>query len=141
MDLKVSDFKLGDRVIYDGNKPKYGYGTVERLNENYVFVLYDGGNFSMATHPSNLKLMLPNNNSWAPNPSSRVAKPSVLSKPKPNKLQTLDDNPNYFNKDEMRHLAVNYAITCMNGYKGSFEDWYDTISPTWRDIANQKKKK
>lgn len=43
-----------------------------------------------------------------------------------------------FNKDEMRHLAVNYAIHCMKGYDGSFEAWYDNISPDWRKIANRK---
>ena len=43
-----------------------------------------------------------------------------------------------FNLDEMRHLAVNYAITSLNGYNGSFDSWYSRISPNWRKIANRK---
>lgn len=43
-----------------------------------------------------------------------------------------------FNIDEMRHLAVNYAINCVKGYEGSFDEWYNTVSPDWRHIANEK---
>lgn len=42
-----------------------------------------------------------------------------------------------FNEDEMRHLAVNYAITCQKGYQGSFEDWYAGLASNWKNIANQ----
>lgn len=43
-----------------------------------------------------------------------------------------------YNDDEMRHLAVNYAITCQKGYSGSFESWMRDLSPKWREIANKK---
>lgn len=43
-----------------------------------------------------------------------------------------------FNLKEVRHLSVNYAINCLNGYEGSFDMWYNKISPKWREIANQK---
>ena len=45
-----------------------------------------------------------------------------------------------FNFDELRHLAVNYAITSLKGYNGSFENWYSKISPRWKEIANRKPK-
>lgn len=41
-----------------------------------------------------------------------------------------------FNINELRHLAVNYAINCMKGYDGSFDDWFDNISKDWKEIAN-----
>jgi hypothetical protein len=44
-----------------------------------------------------------------------------------------------FNINEMRHLAVNFAINCLKGYDGSFDDWYSNISPEWKKIANQKR--
>ncbi|MEK6828977.1 MAG: hypothetical protein AABY15_02540 [Nanoarchaeota archaeon] len=44
-----------------------------------------------------------------------------------------------YNTDELRHLAGNYAITCLKGYDGSFEDWLKNIDPKWRKIANRKK--
>ncbi len=46
----------------------------------------------------------------------------------------------FFNLKEVRHLAVNFAIHCSNGYEGSFDEWYNNISPQWREIANQKTK-
>lgn len=42
-----------------------------------------------------------------------------------------------FNENEMRHIAVNYAITCQKGYTGSFEKWYSGIVSDWRTIANK----
>jgi hypothetical protein len=45
-----------------------------------------------------------------------------------------------YNVDELRHVAVNYAINCMHGYEGNFEDWFSIASPSWRDIANREKK-
>ena len=43
-----------------------------------------------------------------------------------------------YNDDEMRHIAVNYAIHCLKGYEGSFTDWFNGISKDWRKIANRK---
>lgn len=43
-----------------------------------------------------------------------------------------------FNMNEVRHLAVNYAITCEKGYQDSFDNWYNHISSDWRKIANKK---
>ena len=43
-----------------------------------------------------------------------------------------------YNDDEMRHIAVNYAIHCLKGYEGSFNDWFNRISKDWRKIANRK---
>lgn len=44
-----------------------------------------------------------------------------------------------YNDDEMRHIAVNYAIHCIKGYEGSFYDWFNRISKNWEEIANRKK--
>ena len=54
-----------------------------------------------------------------------------------NSEQLLDDTE-VFNSNELRHLAVNYAITCMKGYKGSFEKWYIGLDISWRTIANRQ---
>jgi len=43
-----------------------------------------------------------------------------------------------YNDNEMRHIAVNYAIHCLKGYEGSFTDWFNRISKDWRKIANRK---
>ena len=44
-----------------------------------------------------------------------------------------------YNDDEMRHIAVNYAIHCLKGYEGSFTDWFNGISKDWKKkIANRK---
>ncbi len=48
-------------------------------------------------------------------------------------------NKKSFTLNQVRHLAVNFAITCEKGYKGSFENWYSKISPDWIKIANRKK--
>ncbi len=37
-----------------------------------------------------------------------------------------------FTLSELRHLAVNYAISCEKGYIGSFDSWYNNISSKWR---------
>ena len=44
-----------------------------------------------------------------------------------------------FNKDELRHIACNFALTFANGYTGTFEDWYEKLYGDWRKIANRKK--
>ena len=41
-----------------------------------------------------------------------------------------------FNMSELRHIAVNYAITCLHGYDGSFDKWFNGVSSDWREIAN-----
>lgn len=43
-----------------------------------------------------------------------------------------------YNKEEMAHIAGNYAINCLKGYDGSFDNWFNGISPHWRKIANRK---
>jgi len=43
-----------------------------------------------------------------------------------------------YNDDELRHIAVNYAIHCLKGYEGGFTDWFNGISKEWRKIANRK---
>ncbi len=48
------------------------------------------------------------------------------------------DSKETYNGDEMRHLAINYAITCQKGYSGSFESWLKDLGPKWREIANSK---
>lgn len=42
-----------------------------------------------------------------------------------------------FNYDELSHCAINFAMACEGGFNGSFDDWYNNISPRWRDIANK----
>ena len=49
-----------------------------------------------------------------------------------------DKKEETYNADELRHLAGNYAITCMKGYDGSFDDWFKNIDPKWGKIANKK---
>lgn len=41
-----------------------------------------------------------------------------------------------FNEFELRHLAVNFAISCGKGSTQSFEDWFSGISSDWLIIAN-----
>lgn len=41
----------------------------------------------------------------------------------------------HFTLAQVRHLAVNYAISCEKGYSGSFDDWYANLSPEWREIV------
>lgn len=48
-------------------------------------------------------------------------------------------NKKSFTFNQVRHLAVNYAINCQKGYEGSFEKWYNNISKDWIKIANKKK--
>jgi hypothetical protein len=43
-----------------------------------------------------------------------------------------------FNLNELRHIAVNFAINCEKGYKGDFDIWFNGISGEWRKIANRK---
>jgi len=43
-----------------------------------------------------------------------------------------------FNLNELRHIAVNFAITCEKGYRGDFDSWLNGISGEWRKIANRK---
>lgn len=42
-------------------------------------------------------------------------------------------NKESYTKDELRHLAVNYSISCEKGFQGSFDAWMSQISPDWRD--------
>lgn len=44
-----------------------------------------------------------------------------------------------YNENELRHLTGNYAINCLKGYNGSFDDWFKDISPMWREIANRER--
>ncbi len=48
-------------------------------------------------------------------------------------------HPEIYNPAELRHIAMNYAIHCLKGYEGNFEDWFKDIASDWRDIANQRK--
>ena len=34
----------------------------------------------------------------------------------------------FFDIDELRNIAVNYAITCQNGYEGTFDEWFEKLS-------------
>lgn len=44
----------------------------------------------------------------------------------------------FFNFNELSHLANNYAITCLKGYTGSFYEWYMySLDSNWREIANK----
>ena len=43
-----------------------------------------------------------------------------------------------FNLNELRHIAVNFAITCEKGYGGDFDSWFNSTSDEWRKIANKK---
>ncbi len=48
---------------------------------------------------------------------------------------------NLYNLNELRHIAVNYAVTCLqssDGWDIVFDDWLKNINPNWRHIANQK---
>lgn len=46
-----------------------------------------------------------------------------------------------FNFNEARQLASNYAMTCANGYEGSFDEWYIQLSPIWKETAHAGLKK
>jgi hypothetical protein len=46
-------------------------------------------------------------------------------------------NKHKFNLKELRHIAVNFAISCENGYKMDFDNWFKDISGDWRNIANR----
>jgi hypothetical protein len=39
-----------------------------------------------------------------------------------------------FSFKEMEHIAVEFAISCVKGYKGSFEDYMLTVHKDWRVI-------
>lgn len=60
----------------------------------------------------------------------------------PNKAPLIIDNGirnnELFNINEVRHLAINFAITCLKGSTLNFDEWYNNISPNWRTIANKK---
>ena len=43
-----------------------------------------------------------------------------------------------FSFREMEHIAVNYAITCQNGYYGSFRDYMRGINKDWRKWLKEK---
>lgn len=42
---------------------------------------------------------------------------------------------------EMEHIAVNYAITCLNGYKGSFRDYMKGVKKDWRKWLKEEDKR
>lgn len=42
-----------------------------------------------------------------------------------------------YNQKELAHIAGNYAITCLKGYDGTFNDWFKGISKDWKTIANR----
>lgn len=42
-----------------------------------------------------------------------------------------------YSMDELRHLAVNYAISCEKGFQGSFDAWLSDISPSWREYVSK----
>ncbi len=42
-----------------------------------------------------------------------------------------------YTRDELRHLAVNYAISCEKGFQGSFDAWLEDISPDWRECISK----
>ena len=53
--------------------------------------------------------------------------------------QVIDVNKQHlYNRNEIRHIAVNYAIHCLKGYKGTFTEWFDRIVENWREIANRE---
>lgn len=43
-----------------------------------------------------------------------------------------------YNKKEMAHIAGNYAMSCLKGYDGSFDNWFNGLSTRWKKIANGK---
>lgn len=53
-------------------------------------------------------------------------------------FSTPDVSKRKFNINELRHIAVNFAITCEKGYKGDFDSWFSGTSDEWRKIANRK---
>jgi hypothetical protein len=53
-------------------------------------------------------------------------------------LNISDVSKRKFNLNELRHIAVNFAISCEKGYKGDFDSWFNGISGEWRKIANKK---
>lgn len=42
-----------------------------------------------------------------------------------------------YTRDELRHLAVNYAISCEKGFQGSFDAWLGDISSDWREYVHK----
>lgn len=52
--------------------------------------------------------------------------------------QIINTKESVYNTDELRHIAVNYAISCIKGSTAGFELWFNGLSPKWREIANQK---
>ncbi len=47
-----------------------------------------------------------------------------------------------FSLREMEHIAINYAITCMKGFDGSFNDYMKGVKKDWRRwLKNEDKKR
>jgi len=46
--------------------------------------------------------------------------------------QELNPTKERFSFREMEHIAINYAITCMKGYDGSFRKYYFGVKNDWR---------
>jgi hypothetical protein len=42
-----------------------------------------------------------------------------------------------FNIEEVSYIAISYVRDCETGYRGTFKDWYNNISPGWEEIANK----
>jgi len=55
----------------------------------------------------------------------------------PYKSRKFEDR-NIYNKDELKHIATNYAIHSLHGYEWSFEHWFDRLHKDWRKIANRR---
>jgi hypothetical protein len=41
---------------------------------------------------------------------------------------------------EMEHIAVGFAVECMKGYDGSFEDYIEMLNKDWRTILKKVSK-
>lgn len=44
-----------------------------------------------------------------------------------------------YTKDELRHISVNFAVSCEKGYQGDFDSWFSNISKDWRNNYEQSR--
>ena len=42
-----------------------------------------------------------------------------------------------YNLNELSHIAINFAISCENGYSKSFSEWMKGLDGDWRKVANK----
>jgi hypothetical protein len=42
---------------------------------------------------------------------------------------------------EMEHIAVNYAISCLKGYDGTFRDYMKGVKEDWREWLKEEDKR